>query len=104
MRDVGGPSLHLYRNLADEFVYVDEQLVAPTSSANLAVAANELEGLDPSPQVNWVKAFLKAAQVQVNKIREMPSGSTASTSSRHRSGSRSRRSRSHRPDNDGGVV
>lgn len=61
MRDVGGPGLHLYRNLVDEFVYVDDQMVAPTPSANLAVATNELDALAPSPQANRVKAFLKAA-------------------------------------------
>lgn len=63
MRDIGGPGLHLYRNLADEFVHVDDQMAAPTPSANLAITANERDTLDLSPQVNRVKVFLKVAQI-----------------------------------------
>ena len=68
---------------------VDNQLVEQTSSVNLAMATNELGRLPQTLEVAKIQALLKAAQVQVNDIRNpAPSFSTASARSCHPRGSR----------------
>ena len=63
---------------------VDNQQVEQMPSANLAVATHELSRLPPTPEVLKIQALLKAAQVQVNDIRNpAPSYSTATTRSRN---------------------
>ena len=79
----GRPRL-LCRNLDDEFVHVNDHDVYKTSSANLALAANELARLEQTPEVTKVAAMLKAAHCQVNEIRQ-DQGPSYSTSSNHRS-------------------
>ena len=55
-----------------------------TSSANLVVATRELALLPPMLEVLKIQALLKAAQVQVNNIRNpAPSYSTATACSRN---------------------
>jgi hypothetical protein len=56
----------------------DSQQVFKTLSANIAVAMNELNKLLESPALDDVKAYLKAATVQVNK-RRTPAPSASST-------------------------
>ena len=83
----GGPLL-LACNLQQEFLVVDNQQVEQTPSANLAIATNELARLPPTPKVLKIQALLKAAQVQVNDIRNpVPSFSTMSARSRNPRGS-----------------
>ena len=61
---------------------VDNQQVEQTLSANLAMATHELARLPPMLEVLKIQALLKAAQVQVNDIRNpAPSFSTASACS-----------------------
>ena len=48
---------------------VDNQQVEQTPSANLAVATHELARLPSTPKALKIQALLKAAQVQVNDIR-----------------------------------
>ena len=79
----GRPRL-LRRNLDDEFVHVDGHDVYKTSSANLAVSANELTWLEQTPEVAKVVAIPKAAHCQVNEIRQ-DQGPSYSTSSNRRS-------------------
>ena len=58
----------LHRNLDEEFLHVDGHDVLKTSSANLAVAANELAHLPQMLELAKVTTMLKAAQYQVNEI------------------------------------
>ena len=68
---------------------VDNQQVEQMSSANLVVATHELARIPPMPEVLKIQPLLKAAQVQVNNIRNLvPSFSTASAHSRNPRGSR----------------
>ena len=63
---------------------VDNQQVEQTPSANLAVATHDLARLPPMLEVLKIQALLKAAQVQVNDIRNpAPSYSTATARSRN---------------------
>ena len=79
----------LAHNLQQEFLTMDNQQVEQTPSANLAVATHELARLPPTPEVLKIQALLKAAQVQVNDIRNpAPSFSTATAGSRTPRGSR----------------
>ena len=80
----GGDPPPLAHNLQQEFLMVDNQQVEQTPSANLAVATHELARLPPMPEVLKIQALLKAAQVQVNDIRNpAPSYSTATARSRN---------------------
>ena len=49
----------LQRNLDEEFLRVDGHDVFKTSSANLAVATNELARLPQTPELTKVAAMLK---------------------------------------------
>ena len=85
----GGGPLPLAHNHQQEFLMVDNQQVEQTPSANLAVATHELARLPPTPEVLKIQALLRAAQVQVNDIRNLAlSFSTASARSRNPRGSR----------------
>ena len=67
---------------------VDNQQVEQTPSANLAMATDELASLPPMLEVLKIQTLLKAAQVQVNDIRNpAPSFLTASARSRNPRGS-----------------
>ena len=68
--DSQGRPRQLQHNLDDEFVRVDDHDIYKTSSANLAMAANELARLPQTPEVAKVAAMLKAAHYQVNEIRQ----------------------------------
>jgi hypothetical protein len=56
----------------------DNQQVFKTPSANIVVAMNKLNKLPESPALDVVKAYLKAATVQVNE-RRTPAPSVSST-------------------------
>jgi hypothetical protein len=56
----------------------DNQQVFKTLSANIAIAMNELNKLLESPALDVIKAYLKAATVQVNE-RRTPTPSASST-------------------------
>jgi hypothetical protein len=60
----------------------DNQQVFKTSSANIVVAMNELNKLSESPALEAVKAYLKAAIIQVSE-RRTPA-LTVSTTRSHR--------------------
>ena len=57
--DSQGRPRQLHHNLDDEFVHVDGHDVYKTSSAKLAVAANELARIPQTPEVTKVVAMLK---------------------------------------------
>jgi hypothetical protein len=78
---VGGQR-DIRHDLADAFDLCDNQQVFKTPSANIAVAMNELNKLPESLALDTVKAYLKAATVQVNE-RHTPAPS-ASTARSHR--------------------
>jgi hypothetical protein len=65
---VGGQR-DIHRDLADAFNMCDNQQVFKTPSANIAIAMNELNKFPESPTLDTVKAYLKAAIVQVNESR-----------------------------------
>jgi hypothetical protein len=65
-------------DLTDAFDMCDNQHVFKTPSANIDVAMNELNKFPESSALDTVKAYLKAATVQVNERRTpAPSASTA---------------------------
>jgi hypothetical protein len=68
----------IHRNLTDAFDMCDNQQVFKTPSANIVVAMNELNKLSESPALDAIKAYLKAATVQVNE-RRTPAPSASST-------------------------
>ena len=65
---------------------VGNQEVEQTPGANLTVANHELDRLPQTPEVLKVRALLKAAQVQVNQLRneQASSHSMASAHPSHR--------------------
>ena len=73
----------LARNLQQKFLMVDNQQVEQTPSANLAVATHELARLPPMPMVLRIQALLKAAQVQVNDIRNLALSYSTATACSH---------------------
>ena len=82
--DLQGRLRPLRHNLDDKFIHVNSHDVYKTSSANLAMAANELARLEQTPEVTKVAVMLKAACWQVNEIRQ-DQGPSYSTSSNHQS-------------------
>jgi hypothetical protein len=74
------------RDLTNVFDMCDNQQVFKTSSANIVVAMNELNKLLESSALDAVKAYLKAAIVQVNE-RRTPAPSTSTTQSHRKRGS-----------------
>jgi hypothetical protein len=64
----------------------NNQQVFKTLSANIDVAMNKLNKLPESPALDAVKAYLKAATVQVNE-RRTPAPSASSTRSYRQQGS-----------------
>jgi hypothetical protein len=58
-----GGQRDIRHDLADAFDMCDNQQVFKTSSANIAIAMNELNKLPESPALDAVKAYLKAATV-----------------------------------------
>jgi hypothetical protein len=67
-------------DLTDAVDMCDNQQVFKAPSANIVVAMNELNKLPESPALDAVKAYLKAATVQVNE-RRTPAPSVSSTRS-----------------------
>jgi hypothetical protein len=81
--DIGaGGQRDICHDLADTFDMCDNQQVFKTPSANIVVTMNELNKLPESLALDIVKAYLKAATVQVNE-RRTPTPS-ASTTGSHR--------------------
>lgn len=79
----------LQRDLAEELDLVGNQKVHKTSSANIAIALNELGKIPPSLALEIVGNYLKAAQVQVFENRmAAPAQSSMSTHSRRSRSSR----------------
>jgi len=66
--NVGGNPRPIVCNLDQEFFHVGDQKVEQTLSANLAVAAHELDRLPQMPEDAKVRALLRVAQVQVDQI------------------------------------
>jgi hypothetical protein len=64
----------------------DNQQVFKTPSTNIAIATNELNKLPKSLALDVVKAYLKAAIVQVNE-RHTPTPLASTTRSHHQRGS-----------------
>ena len=64
--NVGGNPRH---NFDLEFFRVGNQDVEQTPSANLAVVAHEMDRLPQTLEVVKVRVLLRAAQVQVNDLR-----------------------------------
>jgi hypothetical protein len=73
------------RDLTNAFDMCDNQQVFKAPSANIVVAMNELNKLPESPMLDAVKAYLKAATVQVNE-RRTPAPSASSTRSHRQRG------------------
>jgi hypothetical protein len=73
------------RNLTDAFDICDNQQVFKTLSTNIVVVMNELNKLPESPALDTIKAYLKAATVQVNK-RRTPAPSASTTRSHRQRG------------------
>jgi hypothetical protein len=82
---VGGQR-DIHRDLTDAFDMCDNQQVFKTLSANISVAMNELNKLPESPALDAVKAYLKAATIQVNE-RRTPAPSASTTRSHRQRGS-----------------
>lgn len=79
LANVGGNPCPFVQNLDQEFFHIGNQDIEQTPSANLAVAAHELGKLQQTPEIIKVRALLRAAQVQVNELRnnQAPTHSTA---------------------------
>jgi hypothetical protein len=72
-----GGQRDIRRDLADAFDMCDNQQVFKTPSANIAITMNELNKFPESPALDAVKAYLKAATIQVNeRCTPTPSAST----------------------------
>jgi hypothetical protein len=82
---VGG-QCDISHDLADAFDMCNNQQVFKTPSANIVVAMNELNKLPKSSALDAVKAYLKAATVQVNE-RSTPAPSASTTRSHRQRGS-----------------
>jgi hypothetical protein len=81
-----GGQRDICRDLADAFDMCDNQQVFKTPTTNIVVAMNELNKLPESLALDAVKAYLKAATVQVNE-RRTPAPSASTTRSHRQQGS-----------------
>jgi hypothetical protein len=75
----------IHRDLVDAFDMCDNQQVFKTPSINIVVAMNELNKFPESLALDAVKAYLKAATVQINE-RRTPAPSASTTRSHRQRG------------------